>query len=282
MSILLDYKEPHKYRSSVAVDISTVEKIDLCRNVTVYKGAYSMPSELVASFDTAPIAIEGENPYSLLEETKYYDFGRKRRLKPAQIDTKSRTLNGLNGAPEDGAFVPIMELIEAYDACLEDFKVRHSVELDVKEKTYLEVRFYEPGKSTGYHSDYEGYRSPENPVFYEMRPEGPGNFSVTLNCYLNSDFEGGEIMFRTNGGTELETETIPYQPRAGDIIIFPSAYPYEHSITDVKLNRRYFTNYMLIENNEPTWQFSLNEGPTNYAYYKDYNLTPFDTERGVS
>ena len=261
------------------MDISAVEKIDLCKNVTVYRGAYSMPSELVESFDTAPVAIEGDNPYVLLEESNYYNFGRKRRLKPAQIDLEARTFSGLNGSVEDTAFDPIIELLKTYDACLEDFRSRHQAELDVKEKTYLEVRFYEPDRSTGYHSDYEGYRSPKDPVFHEMGPHGPGNFSVTLNCYLNSDFEGGELMFRTNGGTDIEAETVPYQPRAGDIIIFPSAYPYEHSITNVQKSRRYFTNYMLIENNEPTWQFSLNEAPTNYAYYKDHDLIPFETNK---
>jgi hypothetical protein len=255
------------------MDISAIEKIDLCKNVTVYKGAYSMPSELVASFDTAPVAIERESPYVLLEESNYYNFGRKRMVNPSQISSEAWTLNSLESAPEDSAFSPILELLATYEACLNDFKLRHGAEIDVKERTPLEVRFYEPGKSTGFHSDYEGYLPPKDPLFRDQGDRELNNFSLTMNCYLNSDFEGGELMFRTNSGTVLEAQTVPYQPRAGDIILFASAYPYEHAITRVEKGRRYFTNTGLIENNEPTWQFSLNSGPTDYAYYKDHSTT---------
>lgn len=244
------------------VNLDNVEKLDLCKNVTVYKNAYKSTKELKEAFYTAP---HGDS-YVLNQEDDYYDFGRKRSCRDSLVDYSELTFNSNAPESDDSAFLPIASLLATYDACLEDFQRRHNISLSIKEKTILQVRYYEPGTGCGWHFDYEGYRPDEN---FTKEPDYEySNYSVTLNCYLNSDYEGGELSFRLNN-KEISDQ---YQPKEGDVILFPSGYPYEHSINTVETNKRWFTNYMLIENNEPTWHFSLNDEPTEYFYYKDYEI----------
>lgn len=61
---------------------------------------------------------------------------------------------------------------------------------------------------------------------------GPGYVStVSIVAYLNDDYEGGEIYFpRFN---------LTVKPEAGDIIIFPSTYIYEHASQDMISGTKY-------------------------------------------
>lgn len=55
--------------------------------------------------------------------------------------------------------------------------------------------------------------------------------TVSVVVYLNDDYEGGEIVFpRFN---------LTHKPQAGDIIIFPSTYVYEHSSEDMISGSKY-------------------------------------------
>lgn len=61
---------------------------------------------------------------------------------------------------------------------------------------------------------------------------GPGYVStISVVAYLNDDYEGGEIYFpRFN---------LTIKPEAGDIIIFPSTYIYEHASQDMISGTKY-------------------------------------------
>jgi hypothetical protein len=55
--------------------------------------------------------------------------------------------------------------------------------------------------------------------------------TVSVVVYLNDDYEGGEIVFpRFN---------LTHKPQAGDIIVFPSTYVYEHSSEDIVSGTKY-------------------------------------------
>lgn len=97
--------------------------------------------------------------------------------------------------------------------------------------------YYLAGDGLDYHSDFTG--EPE----YDK-------YSITMNCYLNNEYEGGEIVFRIDGKTEL----VPYRLSAGDMLFFPSAPPYEHMVTDILSGTRYFSNRLVIEQSDPVWQ----------------------------
>lgn len=54
---------------------------------------------------------------------------------------------------------------------------------------------------------------------------------ISIIYYLNDDYEGGEINFpRFN---------ISYKPKANTMLMFPSAYVYNHSISEVTKGTRY-------------------------------------------
>ena len=57
----------------------------------------------------------------------------------------------------------------------------------------------------------------------------PRNISATI--YFNDNYEGGEI--------EFKHFNISYKPKAGDIMVFCSDYPYMHRVTPVKSGLRY-------------------------------------------
>jgi hypothetical protein len=54
---------------------------------------------------------------------------------------------------------------------------------------------------------------------------------VSSVYYINDDYEGGEINFPRFG--------ISYKPKANEMIIFPSTYVYNHSVSEVTSGTRY-------------------------------------------
>jgi hypothetical protein len=93
-----------------------------------------------------------------------------------------------------------------------------------------------------YRNSYDLYLSKDEPMSvlkYTVGTEyrthwdsGPQNGRVlSLICYLNDDYEGGEINFpRFN---------ISYKPAANELLIFPSNYIYNHSVSEVTSGTRY-------------------------------------------
>lgn len=63
------------------------------------------------------------------------------------------------------------------------------------------------------------------------------NCTVSLVAYLNDDYEGGEI--------EFKTWNLKYKPEAGDLIIFPSNYMYPHKANQVTSGVKYSLVTML-------------------------------------
>lgn len=54
---------------------------------------------------------------------------------------------------------------------------------------------------------------------------------VSASVFLNDDFKGGEFVFREFGLT--------IEPKAGDILVFSSSFPYMHRVNQVKTGIRY-------------------------------------------
>jgi 2OG-Fe(II) oxygenase superfamily len=55
--------------------------------------------------------------------------------------------------------------------------------------------------------------------------------TVSVSAYLNDDYEGGEFEFQHFG--------ISHKPKAGDIIVFSSSFPYLHRVKPVISGTRY-------------------------------------------
>jgi hypothetical protein len=63
------------------------------------------------------------------------------------------------------------------------------------------------------------------------------NCTVSLVCYLNDDYEGGELSFRLQG--------LKIKPKAGDMYVFPSNFMYPHVAEKVTSGIKYSLVTML-------------------------------------
>lgn len=63
------------------------------------------------------------------------------------------------------------------------------------------------------------------------------NCTVSLVCYLNDNYEGGELSFRLQG--------LKIKPKAGDMYVFPSNYMYPHVAEKVTSGIKYSLVTML-------------------------------------
>lgn len=74
---------------------------------------------------------------------------------------------------------------------------------------------YMPGKYFKVHADHGPYYT----------------CTVSALVYLNDDYEGGELLFARHGLT--------FKPQAGDVVLFPSNYVYEHSSLEIRSGTKY-------------------------------------------
>lgn len=101
------------------------------------------------------------------------------------------------------------------------------------------------------------YALPFHTDFHYPTAENPGlKPFLTITMYLNDDYEGGDIEYRilnksqddiriegTNMIDVATNEVIPgfnYQPKAGDVIVFPSRLPYYHGVKKVTSGQKLF------------------------------------------
>lgn len=97
--------------------------------------------------------------------------------------------------------------------CLTDYETLWNLKMEYIE-AFNFVK-YTPGKFFKVHND-----------------DGP-YYSCTISAvfYLNDDYEGGEILFKRHG--------IKYKPKAGDLVLFPSTFVYEHSSEPILEGNKY-------------------------------------------
>ena len=76
--------------------------------------------------------------------------------------------------------------------------------------------------------------------------------AVTVNIYLNDDYEDGRINFALNNDLDSKKNKIDsivsYKPKAGDIVVYPSIWPVAHAVTFPKKTDRYLINSILMWN----------------------------------
>jgi hypothetical protein len=62
-------------------------------------------------------------------------------------------------------------------------------------------------------------------------------FIITISVYLNDDHEGGELSFVHYENDKMLVTTL--RPEAGDVVVFPSFYPYYHGVLPITKNEKY-------------------------------------------
>lgn len=165
------------------------------------------------------------------------------------IDTLENNLNGQTPYRWSGALVTESnDVIEDVRNCL-DFKISttnlgprtfaNADLYDMHEKTFQAVK-----NATEDYGQYWGVGIRYFESFNYVKYDGPGtrfkihadhgpSYVATTSAvvYVNDDYEGGEIFFpRFN---------LKLKPQAGDIVVFPSTYVYEHSSEDIISGTKY-------------------------------------------
>ena len=108
----------------------------------------------------------------------------------------------------------IHESVEkSLDSCLQHYESLWHLKMHYKE-AFNFVK-YLPGKYFKIHADHGPYYT----------------CTISAVIYLNDDYDGGEIQFTRHGLT--------IKPDAGDIVIFPSNFVYEHSSLEITSGVKY-------------------------------------------
>jgi hypothetical protein len=160
------------------------------------------------------------------------------------IDTLEKNLSSGGRYGWNGARVTSSSEVDLQARNALDFKINstglgprneHNAELyDVHEGVFQAVR-----QCVDDYGQYWGVGIASYEAFNFVKYDGPGTHfkvhadhgptyvcTISVVVYLNDDYEGGEIWFpRMN--------SLSIKPKAGDIVVFPSTYIYEHASQDM-------------------------------------------------
>jgi len=136
-------------------------------------------------------------------------------------------------------------------------------------------------KAMEYHTDYQ-----------RELEEVPGTkFAITCNFYLNSDYDGGEVMFKIYNEEKNCYEAFEYHPEAGDVLVFPSTDPYLHGAGLVTSGEKFFIRsfwFYHFEGSDAWWEGKnkygddLWEKMENERATKEASEAPIKYKRDVS
>jgi hypothetical protein len=165
------------------------------------------------------------------------------------ISVLENTLNGQTQYKWSGAMVTESDdVVKSARNCL-DFKIRrgslgpvndqNKALYDIHEDSFQKIR-----SCTNHYSASWGVGIQYFEAFNFVKYDGPGTHfkihadhgpayvtTVSVVAYINDDYEGGEIYFpRFN---------LTIKPQAGDVIVFPSTYVYEHASQDMISGTKY-------------------------------------------
>jgi len=166
------------------------------------------------------------------------------------IDTLESKLSGQGRYRWNGARVTSSSEVDSSARNALDFKINstglgprneENAELyDVHEAVFQAVR-----QCVDDYGRYWGVGIASYEAFNFVKYDGPGTHfkvhadhgptyvcTISVVVYLNDDYEGGEIWFPRMDGLSIK-------PKAGDIVVFPSTYIYEHASQDMVSGIKY-------------------------------------------
>jgi hypothetical protein len=91
-------------------------------------------------------------------------------------------------------------------------------------------------------NDHPEYAMMHHTDFQREFLYNPGlKFGVTAVCYLNENYDGGEVMFRflDENDPSIIKEDYIYKPQKGDIVVFPSGPPHYHGVKAITSGEKY-------------------------------------------
>lgn len=166
------------------------------------------------------------------------------------IGTLESKLNGETQFRWSGAYVTTSDQVDLESRNAQDFKFsstglgprnEENAELyDMHEAIFQAVK-----KCVDDYGNYWGVGIRSYEAFNFVKYEGAGTHfkihadhgptyvtTISIVVYLNDDYEGGEIWFP-------RMDNLSIKPKAGDIVVFPSTYIYEHASQDMISGTKY-------------------------------------------
>ena len=160
------------------------------------------------------------------------------------IDILEKNLSSSGRYHWNGARVTSSSEVDLQARNAQDFKINstglgprneHNAELyDVHEAVFQAVR-----QCVDDYGRYWGVGIASYEAFNFVKYDGPGTHfkvhadhgptyvcTISVVVYLNDDYEGGDIWFPRMNNLSIK-------PKAGDIVVFPSTYIYEHASQDM-------------------------------------------------
>lgn len=150
---------------------------------------------------------------------------------------------------------------QAYSKAIDHYKEKYNVKLpegsflmtSAFSKYNSDIDVLKDNMTMPYHTDY---------VISERAM--PGNkFFLTCTAYINDDYDGGDICFYING------TFIDHKPKAGDILIFPSALPYYHGVKTIKNGNKFFVRNFISYPFDGTKEWLTNQRKIGAARWAD-------------
>ena len=218
-----------------------ISKKEIYPGINVYSNCFKNP-EL---FLKKAISLDGWENWSIfgkmlslkIETKKFNDFPKKEQWKDLLRFNKN------NGAKE-----LIIELDDIFYDVTKDYIEQNNIKSNnfiyksPSVNEYLENVEHFPGYSMHFHTD-----------FNEWDKESPGDkFFLTVTSYLNDDYQGGEICFF------VDKKLISYKPKAGEVIVFPSNFPYLHGVRTSLGNKRYMIRQFWYYNQKASEKWEKN------------------------
>jgi hypothetical protein len=215
-----------------------MEKIELYKNVIVYRGLLTSPDKTIDFF-------EKNNKWR-----KWFTFGKisdvnVQSFKFDNFPTDSewdifskKNINDFHIFPNDRLPESYdLEIIDVFYKATKDYIKTYDISLpNWKFNTPSTCMYKTKGGASDeiamhYHTDYQ-----------QEKAAAPGDkFGITCTMYLNDNYEGGEIVFRAYDKDNPEEFTeISHKPIAGDVLVFPSGDPYYHAVKLVTSGEKYF------------------------------------------
>jgi hypothetical protein len=165
------------------------------------------------------------------------------------IETLESNLSGQGDYSWNGAYVTTSEAIDLESRNAKDFKFnstglgprsqKNSELYDVHNEIFQKVR-----RCVDDYGQYWGVGIRSYEAFNFVKYEGAGTHfrihadhgptyvtTVSIVVYLNDNYEGGELWF--------PRFDLTIKPQAGDIVVFPSTYIYEHASQDMISGTKY-------------------------------------------
>lgn len=176
------------------------------------------------------------------------------RFNPEDIDKNCVRLSNYYSYPDSEECINFFENCDrsVYSALLQYLEIFPMLLPCIWWKTKGHPILYPTGSEQGLHCDNDINYMPG----FEPSMQLGIRHVVAAMCYLNDDFEGGEIVF--------PYANVSHRPSKGDVLLFPANYICAHYVSPITLGKRYsYLQYFGQGSSAPDYGVSVCDDASN-------------------